>query len=216
VLERQSVRSSSGSSHHSRDHDDRSRSSTPRPDHQQSPDEGRQRPRPSRNKPHNSSFPQIRGDRLERLFFAAPEHDRERCRACHRRKKAKGDGREEELRVDAEWLRQRFATRHGDEERLPPQTVLARVLRELEDDFTHYKSYVPFSLSRNQPTHLVDHNSIYIELADQYKVIDAASNSAKRNVLAAHLKEVIDTLEQKGDQIASLYELLRFEDKPLL
>jgi hypothetical protein len=26
---------------------------------------------------------------------------------------------------------------------LPPQTVLARVLRELEDDFTHYKGYVP-------------------------------------------------------------------------
>jgi len=26
---------------------------------------------------------------------------------------------------------------------LPPQTVLARVLRELEDDFTHYKAFVP-------------------------------------------------------------------------
>lgn len=39
--------------------------------------------------------------------------------------------------------------------------------------------------------------SIYIELADQYKVMDAASNVAKRNVLAEHLKEVIDTLEQK-------------------
>lgn len=25
---------------------------------------------------------------------------------------------------------------------LPPQTVLVRVLRELEDDFTHYKGYV--------------------------------------------------------------------------
>jgi len=30
---------------------------------------------------------------------------------------------------------------NGDAEsgRLPPQTVLVRVLRELEDDFTHYK-----------------------------------------------------------------------------
>ena len=36
-----------------------------------------------------------------------------------------------------------------------------------------------------------------MELADQYKIIDAASNVAKRNVLAEHLKEVIDTLEQK-------------------
>lgn len=33
-------------------------------------------------------------------------------------------------------------------EGLPPQTVLARVLRELEDDFTHYKRLVfAFSLS---------------------------------------------------------------------
>lgn len=61
---------------------------------------------------------------------------------------------------------------------LPPQTVLARVIRELEDEFSHYKS-------------------IYVELADQYKVLDVASAVAKRHVLAEHLKEVIDTLEHK-------------------
>lgn len=38
---------------------------------------------------------------------------------------------------------------------------------------------------------------IYCELADQYKLLDAASAAAKRHVLAEHLKEVIDTLEQK-------------------
>ena len=38
---------------------------------------------------------------------------------------------------------------------------------------------------------------IYIELADQYKDIDPVSNVAKRNVLAEHLREVIDILEQK-------------------
>lgn len=31
---------------------------------------------------------------------------------------------------------------YGEREGLPPQTVLARVLRELEDDFTHYKRFV--------------------------------------------------------------------------
>ena len=41
------------------------------------------------------------------------------------------------------------------------------------------------------------HCRIYIELADQYKVIDPVSNVAKRNVLAEHLREVIDILEQK-------------------
>lgn len=39
--------------------------------------------------------------------------------------------------------------------------------------------------------------SIYAELADQYRVVDAASNPAKRNVLADHLRDVIDLLEQK-------------------
>ena len=38
---------------------------------------------------------------------------------------------------------------------------------------------------------------IYIELADQYKVIDPVTNVAKRNVLAEHLRDVIDILEQK-------------------
>jgi hypothetical protein len=77
---------------------------------------------------------------------------------------------------------------------------------------------------------------IYIELSDQYKEMDAISNVVKRNVVAHHLKEVIDVLEQKvcecshlaletrrvnkivtlqGDQIASLYDLLSFQDKPV-
>ena len=38
---------------------------------------------------------------------------------------------------------------------------------------------------------------IYVELADQYKDIDPTSNVAKRNILAEHLREVIDVLEQK-------------------
>ena len=40
-------------------------------------------------------------------------------------------------------------------------------------------------------------HSIYCELAEQYKIMDAASNVAKRNVLAEHLKDVIDVLEKK-------------------
>ena len=39
---------------------------------------------------------------------------------------------------------------------------------------------------------------IYTELADQYKLMDPASNVVKRNVLAEHLREVIDILEQKA------------------
>ena len=39
--------------------------------------------------------------------------------------------------------------------------------------------------------------SIYVELADQYKDMDAVSNVRKRNILAQHLREVVDILEQK-------------------
>lgn len=70
-------------------------------------------------------------------------------------------------------------------------------------------------------------------MAEQYKILDAASALAKRHVLAEHLKEVIDTLEQKvsftplfapvvkgqadrqADQISALYDLLSFQDKEL-
>ncbi|KAI0366932.1 hypothetical protein BV20DRAFT_971239 [Pilatotrama ljubarskyi] len=170
-------------------------------------------------------FPQIRGTRLERLFFSAPEHNAETCTVCHRRRRRRPDveraaswlrereharARREELEEDEDEgyaegpedvherrERQAGAARdRGQDGRVPPQTVLARVLRELEDDFTHYKS-------------------IYVELADQYKDMDPVSNVVKRNVLADHLREVIDILEQKGNQIASLYDLLTFKDKPL-
>lgn len=78
---------------------------------------------------------------------------------------------------------------------------------------------------------LIAHRRIYTELADQYKLMDAASNVPKRNILAEHLKDVVNTLEQRvrlshlmkviklttlqGDQIASLYDLLTFTDKPM-
>ena len=112
-------------------------------------------------------FPQIRGERLEKLFFSAPEHNERTCRICHRRRRP---GASDDELDNTSWLppRKRFRaerrsshenyrddeTVHSDddirtkpgkapfsEDRLPPQTVLVRVLRELEDDFTHYKGY---------------------------------------------------------------------------
>ena len=119
----------------------------------------------------STPFPQIRGGHLERLFFSAPEHNVKTCNVCHRRTKRpqspswiprqravvedpendedegfaedpdapraprdKGKRREHVIfsQDPRQWKR----------EGLPPQTVLARVLRELEDDFTHYKGSV--------------------------------------------------------------------------
>ena len=118
----------------------------------------------------NSPFPQIRGERLENLFFSAPDHNAKLCNVCNRRR------RNHEDRANGKrssWLLSRFATDirsrmpgvgcDGDDEgfaeglegeilarernwqerdRDPPQTVLMRVVRELEDDFTHYKGQV--------------------------------------------------------------------------
>jgi hypothetical protein len=49
-------------------------------------------------------------------------------------------------------------------------------------------------------------SSIYIELADQYKEMDAASNVRQRNTLAKHLREVVDILEQKVSDFRPLQD----------
>ena len=117
-------------------------------------------------------FPQIRGEYLEQLFFSAPDHNADTCTVCNRRARARQGGKrtsrgtsrrrgsdieaEDEgfAEGDAEDVRrgqkgkdrqryaERFAEENPDRERLPPQTVLSGVLKELEDDFTHYKGYV--------------------------------------------------------------------------
>ncbi|KAF5340634.1 hypothetical protein D9611_007389 [Ephemerocybe angulata] len=142
----------------------------------------------------------IRGRVLRRGTGAAHGHDDEeeemegeRERAEERRtRRGSGEVTEreiEEVPNDPSYFR-RVASRAG----LPPQTVAMRVIRELEDDFTHYKS-------------------VYCELADQYKEMDPVSDVPRRNYLAKHLREVVDILEQKGDQIAALSDLLAFKDK---
>ncbi|KAH6911679.1 hypothetical protein BKA70DRAFT_861565 [Coprinopsis sp. MPI-PUGE-AT-0042] len=218
------------------------RVSSPRVHHQPPPavrDSPKAQAQPKRNEapvlPVDAPFPQIRGERLEKLFFSAPEHNPETCTVCYRRR-----GREDVQRSlsyipgrsapsqqrrgatvqDEEDEDEGFEEGTSDHERVgarggwsssaanpnvykkeaqkkgvPPQTVVMRVVRDLEDDFTHYKS-------------------VYVELADQYKDMDAASDVPRRNMLAKHLREVVDILEQKGDQIASLYELVSFKDKP--
>ena len=48
-----------------------------------------------------------------------------------------------------------------------------------------------------------------MELAHQYGLMDPASNVVKRNVLAEHLREVIDALEQRvGYFRTALFPLL--------
>ncbi|KAH8995099.1 hypothetical protein EDB86DRAFT_3166025 [Lactarius hatsudake] len=132
-----------------------SRPSTPTPAHA-----ARERPPAG-----ETAFPQIRGTRLERMFFSAPEHNAKTCTVCHRRRHyeaaqrplwcpaSKGrkvtvveedEGFEEGSIVDGERGHRTstnldFFYKGSRSDKLPPQTVLVQVLRELEDDFTHYK-----------------------------------------------------------------------------
>lgn len=95
-----------------------------------------------------TTLPQIRGERLEKLFHSAPEHNAGTCVTCHRRKR-----RSLEADVDLQWLnghpRRRSdnkATRGQDDqdialaEHMSSSTTLVKVLREIEEDFSHYKS----------------------------------------------------------------------------
>lgn len=97
-------------------------------------------------------FPTIRGTHLERLFFAAPEHNADTCTACSRHRRAATtvpvpqptptwlrDLRVQDGAQQKGKQREDAAKNKDGEDQLPPQTVLTRVLRELEDDFTHYK-----------------------------------------------------------------------------
>jgi len=188
-----------------------------------------QSPKPTSARPNLPlmPFPQIRGTRLERLFFSAPEHCPSACKLCrqpcrspasrvdlkHDTSNSRGVHDEDEGFVEGscesldhvgddsvmaskETQHKHNITKHsggvGDSRltRLVSRQVLTGIVRELEDDFTHYKS-------------------IYIELADEYKHMDAASDPPRRNILARHLREVIGLLEQRGNQIASLHDVLK-------
>ncbi|KAH9076956.1 hypothetical protein EDB83DRAFT_2347419 [Lactarius deliciosus] len=102
-------------------------------------------------------FPQIQGARLKRMSFSAPEHNAKTCTVCHRRRHyeaaqqplwclaSKGckvtiveedEGFEEGSIVNGE--RGHRTSMNLDFFIRAQEMVLVQVLRELEDDFTHY------------------------------------------------------------------------------
>jgi len=52
-------------------------------------------------------------------------------------------------------------------------------------------------LDHYQRYEMLTSRSIYVELADEYKILDAVSDVPKRKLVAHHLRDVIDVLEQK-------------------
>ncbi|KAG9315545.1 hypothetical protein JVU11DRAFT_3166 [Chiua virens] len=182
----------------------------------------------------NPPFPKISSERMERLFFSSTRHNATSCRMCkghhhvnepHRDKRkvpidceddkdegfdegiehrAQPDpplreiGRNNRRAYSIEEILERM-DRNGGTLRpsdVPPQTVLARVIGELEDEFAHFRE-------------------IYSRLADEYRSLDSAVEATNRHAVSDRLRDVIEVLERKGNQIATLYDLLIFEDKAL-
>jgi len=140
------------------------------PRHDQGEDEEEAQDHAALEELESSPFPQIRGEHLERLFFSAPDHNAKSCNVCNRRKRNHEDrvngkrpswllsrfatdmksrmpgvGADCDDEGFAEGLEEEIMARERrwqERGRDPPQTVLMRVVRELEDDFTHYKGYV--------------------------------------------------------------------------
>jgi hypothetical protein len=91
-------------------------------------------------RPASPSWIPKRKDRDMRARVEDADEDEEFVDALDVQSKGKGKQREHVtfLQDPTRWRR------NGGHEGLPPQTVLARVLRELEDDFTHYKRFLIF------------------------------------------------------------------------
>ncbi|OLL25008.1 Spindle pole body protein ppc89 [Neolecta irregularis DAH-3] len=72
---------------------------------------------------------------------------------------------------------------------MPPGVALTSVLTQLEDEFRHLKLQ-------------------YHELIDTYESLDPGYGKRKRKAIADRLREVIEQLEAKADQIYALYDAL--------
>ncbi|KAH7103404.1 hypothetical protein BKA62DRAFT_696830 [Auriculariales sp. MPI-PUGE-AT-0066] len=156
----------------------------------------------------------LHGERLQRMFNHAPEHNAQTCTVCHKRRRGDNttSSRPAGHSAPPELTRHGLATpvlnadeiatetvaamAKGRRSKLPPQAVLSQVLNELEGDFTHYKG-------------------LYIELADQYKLMNPTSDAIKRNLIADQLVEVVELLRNKGNRIAAMYDALQMREQPI-
>lgn len=149
-----------------------------------------------------------------------------RPEAVHPRETGRGIGRTYTIEEILERMDKNGGTlRPGD---VPPQTVLARVVGELEDEFAHFREYAylsSFVILLLMPFQ----RRVYSSLAEEYRSLDCATQVAKRHTVGDRLRDVIEVLERKvnfslldvfpllkvlqGNQIASLYDLLIFQDK---
>lgn len=112
----------------------------------------RRRRRHSGDSSRTDAFPEIRGENAERLFFSVADHNARTCPTCNRQFHLKTSGVLGDMQADRERdARPRTSQQEPSRGETgssptvnrdrPPQTILAKVIRELEDDFAHYKRW---------------------------------------------------------------------------
>ncbi|KAK4056743.1 hypothetical protein OIO90_002295 [Microbotryomycetes sp. JL221] len=144
---------------------------------------------------------QVGNDSLDKGFLIVNEG--EECAICFRRQerlKQKGNktfkmkdkiNQEVHVNVEPKSTHQNKNIKVTiDQTKLDSRKALENVLKDLEDDFELHKK-------------------IYVELSDRYKSMSSKSNSTKRKTLANHLKQSIDTLEVKAQQVKRLHDLIQ-------
>ncbi|KAH9817625.1 hypothetical protein DFH28DRAFT_157171 [Melampsora americana] len=149
--------------------------------------------------------------RAEAILKNVPTHDNSTCSECRKRKSQNGNGNP--IRMSSAPIRLMNKEKgkvigneggfryenEGERESLEkdePQTVLVKIIHEIETDFEL-------------------HRKIFIELSETYSKMNQpgiGEDLIKRKVLGIHLKESVDTLEKKAEQIHELYRLLNFKD----
>ena len=89
-------------------------------------------------------FPQIRGARMERLFFSVPDHDTKTCLICRCRRRSVGSAPRQ-----PPWPRRSNGGAAAEEDEgfvegpeEGQEKVLGKIMSELEGDFVHYKRWV--------------------------------------------------------------------------
>lgn len=142
--------------------------------------------------------------RAEAILKTVPAHDNSTCSECRKRKTQVGNGMPTRISSapPIQFMKEKekgMRNEEAEKGKEAPQTVLVKIIHELEDDFE-------------------THRMIFVELSETFQKMNkpgVGEDLIKRKVLGLHLKESVDTLEKKAEQIHELYRLLNFKDLQL-
>ncbi|KAK9367877.1 centrosome microtubule-binding domain of Cep57-domain-containing protein [Lipomyces kononenkoae] len=132
--------------------------------------------------------------KMRKAMDSISQHNPSTCTVCSRRRYRKYHKDELSWQTASNTQSQPERGEQWEEENtvrpsMPPETAVTTVLSQLEDEFRHLKFQ-------------------YQSHVDKYEQLDPAVSKRKRKALVTRLKEIIEELESKADQIYALYDVL--------